>query len=260
MQERRAGIPAVSDTEKRPPFKAAFPNTYAAKRDVQPVKTQKFQLIKTQKFQLPNTTVKQHTFDNTPSLSSYLEMEGVVHNKEILEFDFCKFAGGYKESYFDMYFPNKGIKLPIPIENYSSDTFANIEHIWPYKCSGLWRTYIGNVVKECGTWGNRWSLPEDCLIPNDELMIAAVLQIDRKILKASFKRLYGSTLNEDSWITEDQLLTVAFALWNPPFRIYQQRQTWAGFVDALNCRQSIRDQQNARRAAQIADLIKGELG
>ncbi len=182
-------------------------------------------------------------------------MEGVAQ-KSKLEFDYRKFAACFRDERFDMYFPTKGLHLPIPSGDFLVNTLEAWEAEWPGVSAGYWRDYILAVVQHCGEWHNRVDVPDEHRIPMSVMMIAGLLQADRKIVQAGFKRLYGRFIDEKTTaITHNELRTVAFALWNPIFVEYKRGETWIEFVDGLNRHHTIREQQKARRQAAIADLL-----
>lgn len=191
--------------------------------------------------QLQNHTVK-------PSLSG---------NSNTLSFDLRKFAGGYNESRFSMYFPTKGVQLPIPKVDSFSSTLEGFRRDIPALCESSWDRYLLRSEHHCGLEHRGCAaLPDGDRIPCEMMMLAGVLQVDDKILQASFKRLYGRFIDaEDTPISEDELRTVAFALWNPFFVHYKHGDTWAEFVDGRNLQHSIRLQQQARQEAALAELL-----
>ena len=183
-------------------------------------------------------------------------------NKDNLSFDFSKFAGGYSESRFNMYFPKKGVQLPTPNRNSFSNTLEVFKESLPDDCVAYWKRYLYAIERHCGEWQDRGcvALPDNARIPVEMMMLAGVLQVDETILQASFKRLFGYFIEEkETLITEDELLTVAFALWNPIWTEYKSGKTWREFVDGLNLQHSIRVQHEARQQAVLAELLT-ELG
>lgn len=156
-----------------------------------------------------------------------------------------------------MYFPRKGVQLPIPKVDSFSSTLEGFRRDIPASCESIWNRYLLRSELHCGLEHRGCAaLPDADRIPCEMMMLAGVLQVDDKILQASFKRLYGRFIDaEDTPISSDELLTVAFALWNPFFVHYKNGDNWSDFVDGLNRLHSVRLQQQARQEAAMAELL-----
>ena len=177
-------------------------------------------------------------------------------NSDTLSFDIRKFSGGYNESRFDMYFPRKGVQLPIPKTDSFSNTLKGFREGAPSFCEHYWKAYLYSIERHCGEWENRLHAPDADRIPCEMMMLAGVLQVDDKILQASFKRLYGRFIDaKETLISEGELLTVAFALWNPVWTEYTRCKTWREFVAGLNNQFNAQQERKARQEAALAELL-----
>ena len=169
-------------------------------------------------------------------------------------FDYAKFRGGYRPDRLDPNFPERGVFLPIPNHQEFGNTLDGWDMTFPQKCEQLFGYYLGDITSIC-SWETRIQLPEECLIEQKNMMVAGLLQLDRKIVRAAYKRLYGHTSNKLTKISFDQLRSIAFALWNPIWATYRGSQTWAEFIHSQNRIH----QREVRRQAQVDELL-AELG
>lgn len=159
-----------------------------------------------------------------------------------------------------MYFPRKGVQLPVPKIDSFSSTLEGFRETVPPICEHYWKNYLYSIERHCGEWDNRLDVPDEDHIPVEMMMLAGVLQVDDKILQASFKRLYGRFIDtKKTLISEGELLTVAFALWNPVWTEYTSCKTWREFVARLNNQFKAQEERKARQEAAMAELLT-ELG
>jgi len=171
-------------------------------------------------------------------------------------FDYEKFAAGWQNRHLNMLFPEPGVLFQhTPGFGYCK-TLTEWDSEFPEICQGHWEEYLSNVSYYCGSWEQRHNLPPGKTFPYEAQLVAGVLQLDRKYLRAAIRRLYGVWVKPSTPISYGQLKMSACALWNPDVHSVSGSFNWASYLKEQHDQLQRKKEAEQRRETQIAELFE----